>query len=295
MVDDDVEFLVLRLDLRLYDSHQIIEQHLQRNHIVIERHLSAFDFGHIEHIVDQAEQMIARQLDLLETMTDPVLVRAVRQADMRHPDDRVHRRADIVRHIGQKLAFCPARLLRLFFQALRFDDLRFGIRIVSPENKKHSQQKDDISPDHEKKRQPRHAVHIGTDRTERQRSNQIPLRIGKRRRINIRFSVLRVPDRAERLVLCHFAHQLVHLIPVFVGRHLIKVRFRIIDPVVPGIADHVRAVLADDHRIDKRMLVAAEQRLRQFFCRKTDHDRCHFFSTVQNIVERIREQDDPVA
>ena len=47
-------------------------------------------------------------------ITSLFVVQACVQRQFRHPDDRVHRRTDLVTHVGKELRFNLTRLLRLF-------------------------------------------------------------------------------------------------------------------------------------------------------------------------------------
>ena len=68
--------------------------------------------AHIQHVVDQAQQMISRRLDLFKILFHLTLLVHMCNGKIRKPDNRIHRCPDIVRHIGKKDAFCLARFFR---------------------------------------------------------------------------------------------------------------------------------------------------------------------------------------
>ena len=69
-----------------------------------ERNLAALDTAHIEHIVDEREQMLARRRGLFQVVEHLLTVVDMGGRERGEADDRVHRRADVVRHIEQKFA-----------------------------------------------------------------------------------------------------------------------------------------------------------------------------------------------
>ena len=55
--------------------------------------------------------MLGRFIDLAQTVEHARLIRQMLQRDLRHTDNAVHRRPDVVRHIAQEQAL---RLIRSF-------------------------------------------------------------------------------------------------------------------------------------------------------------------------------------
>ncbi len=108
-----VKILALRLYLRLYDADNSFHYFLQGDLLRRQRHLSALDLGHIQYVIDQPEQMLSGQGDLSETVLNLFLVIDMRYRDRRHAYDGIHRRPDIMAHIGQEGAFCLRRHQRL--------------------------------------------------------------------------------------------------------------------------------------------------------------------------------------
>ena len=77
-----------------------------------EHQLAGFDLGEIEHRIDDLQERHARRVHDLRVLL--LLGRQVRaQEQARHADDAVHRRTDLVAHVGQELALGVARRVRL--------------------------------------------------------------------------------------------------------------------------------------------------------------------------------------
>ena len=81
-------------------------------------HLSGFDFGDVQNVVNQGEQQLAGPLDI------PGVLRYLRrdvlpQDDLIESDDRVDGRADLVAHAGKEVILRPVQLLDLLFLPLR--------------------------------------------------------------------------------------------------------------------------------------------------------------------------------
>ena len=94
--------------------------------LVIGSHLPGLNFGEVEDVVDEREQVLAGAADLLQVLRHarlPVLLRVLQQ-DLAVADDRVHRRAQLVAHVSQEGALGPAGLLR---RLLRFLKVRVGL------------------------------------------------------------------------------------------------------------------------------------------------------------------------
>ena len=116
LISRRVERLVFRLDLRLHDIDNAVHDLPQRHHADVERHLSALDLRYIQHVVDESEQVLARQVDLVQVFLNLFLIVRVGKRKGCHADDRVHGRADIVAHARQKFLFCRARMLGLYLR-----------------------------------------------------------------------------------------------------------------------------------------------------------------------------------
>lgn len=91
-------------DARLDDIAQIVYKLGQVHRAQFERNLAALDTAHIEYIVDEREQMLARRRGLFQVVEHLLTVVDMGGRKRGEADDRVHRRADVVRHIEQKFA-----------------------------------------------------------------------------------------------------------------------------------------------------------------------------------------------
>ena len=81
-------------------------QHVEQiEALVREIHALRLDLAHVEHVVDQREQLVGRTVDLLQANGHaPRLVHVVaRDAD--HADDAVDGRADVMTHAAEELRF----------------------------------------------------------------------------------------------------------------------------------------------------------------------------------------------
>ena len=72
---------------------------------------AGFDLGEVQDVVDDRQQRIARRPDSLGIVALLVGQRCV-EHEPAHPDDRVHRRADLVAHRGEERALRPVGILR---------------------------------------------------------------------------------------------------------------------------------------------------------------------------------------
>ena len=103
--DLQVEFLVFGfchgLDDRVYRGDDIVEGKF----LQVQDDLAAFDLGDVQHIVDQAQQVLAGGGDFFGVLPDLGGVFRVLGQEGGEPQHRVHRRADIVGHVGQKHGF----------------------------------------------------------------------------------------------------------------------------------------------------------------------------------------------
>src|SRR5256885_9656579 len=81
------------------------------------------DMGQVEDVVDQGEKLAAAVVDRLRKF-GPFRLRQLRGRldDLREADDRVQRRAELVRHIGEELGLHPVGFLQLEVGALQHLD-----------------------------------------------------------------------------------------------------------------------------------------------------------------------------
>ena len=81
---------------------------------------AGLDLGEVEDVVDERQQGVARPLDDAQEL--PLLLRERRiEGELGHADDAVHRRANLVTHVREKIALRAIGVLGLFFGGLAFD------------------------------------------------------------------------------------------------------------------------------------------------------------------------------
>ena len=84
-----------------YQRLNMVEYAAERKIVVLQAKLSGFDFRKIENVVDDGHQVPAGLADFLEALD--LLRRRPRVQQMGKAQYRIHRRADLVAHVGQKL------------------------------------------------------------------------------------------------------------------------------------------------------------------------------------------------
>ena len=92
-----------------------LERLPQRERRDLELDLPGLDLGEVEDVVDQRQQVVGRGQDVVEVLR-LLLVDVAEQPlaqHLREADDRVQRRPQLVRHVGEELRLVPARRLEL--------------------------------------------------------------------------------------------------------------------------------------------------------------------------------------
>ena len=96
-----------------------LEGFLQRERRELELDLPRFDLGEVEHVVDEREQVVSGGQDVVEVLrllfvdiADHPLAQHLREAD-----DRVQRRPQLVRHVGEEVRLVLAGRLELPVEA----------------------------------------------------------------------------------------------------------------------------------------------------------------------------------
>ena len=95
--------------------HHVLDQRRDRERLDVELHLARLDLGEVEDVVDEREQMPAGAQHALERLdlVVPLQVARVLVQHLGDADDGVQRRAQLVRHVGEKLRLVLARRLQL--------------------------------------------------------------------------------------------------------------------------------------------------------------------------------------
>jgi len=115
----DFELMFVLVDCRFCKGEQVIDQLRQAEILLGKAHSPALDSGHIQHFIDQSQQMTARFCDLAKALDHPVLALDIRTRNGGQTNDCIHWCTDIMGHIGEKFClgaacvFCrPVRILQ---------------------------------------------------------------------------------------------------------------------------------------------------------------------------------------
>ncbi len=114
-----VKILVFRFHLRLYNIDNTIHHIPQGHRFNIQRHLAAFDFGNVQHVINQPQQMLAGYRNFAQVFLHPVRVIGIGHCQRRHAYNGVHRRTDVVAHAGKKVLLCSIGVFRIFASLFR--------------------------------------------------------------------------------------------------------------------------------------------------------------------------------
>ena len=117
----DIKFQLPGCNIRLHDRLQIMHDLRKGCLFFFDLHLAAFDAAHIQHVVDQTEQMIAGRGDFTQIILHLLLIIHMSSGKRGKTYDGVHRRPDIVGHIVQERGFCPVGMLRRCQRILQID------------------------------------------------------------------------------------------------------------------------------------------------------------------------------
>ena len=102
--------------------HYVFNQIREENLLGYQVNLPAFNFGHIQNLVYEVQQMAAGRVDFCKAILYFIRGIQVGLSNDRHSYDSVHRRADIMGHGGKKVGFgvvgylgCLAGILQHLF------------------------------------------------------------------------------------------------------------------------------------------------------------------------------------
>ena len=110
------DIFLLRFDLK--DALNLVKEVLCIHIIFIQLHLAAFNTRHIQHIIDNHQQQIARLLHLL-LIIKQLRLRQSLFNQLAVAKQRIHRRTDIMRHIEQEVGLGYISLTRRFHSLLQ--------------------------------------------------------------------------------------------------------------------------------------------------------------------------------
>ena len=108
----DAEINALAVGRRLDDGAKVVDEGGQVQRLFVHLHFAAFDAAHVQHIVDETEQMLAGNGNLVQVFLDLSPLVNVRFGQRNEADDGVHGRAYVVRHVVQEHRLRFVRLLR---------------------------------------------------------------------------------------------------------------------------------------------------------------------------------------
>ena len=106
-LDKNIKILPFYFYLGPHNIYNVIHGFPQGHLVHVQRHLAALNFGHIQHVVNQPQQVFTGQLYFIQAVNQTIWVLYIFQGNLRHPDNRIHRRPDIMAHAGQELALGP--------------------------------------------------------------------------------------------------------------------------------------------------------------------------------------------
>ncbi len=113
------EFQAFRLALLRDQRRRLLQQLVQVDLPAFEFQLAGLDLGEVEDVVDDAQQVVAGGLHVVE-ITALLGVQARLQQQVRQADDGVQGRADLVAHVGQERGLRLGRIERHLPHALEF-------------------------------------------------------------------------------------------------------------------------------------------------------------------------------
>ena len=88
-----------------------VDQPARVQRTVVQRQLAAFNSAHVENIVDQSQQIARGQLNFFDAVAGFRRIVQRLGGDRAHPQNRVHRRADFMRHPRQEIGLGRVGLL----------------------------------------------------------------------------------------------------------------------------------------------------------------------------------------
>ena len=97
-----IKLQLLCINLSADDGFQVVQHIRKVDFHLFQMDLSAFNAAHIQHIVDEGEQMVAGCKGLGKVVLHPILIVDIADRQRGKADDGVHGGADIVGHIGKE-------------------------------------------------------------------------------------------------------------------------------------------------------------------------------------------------
>ena len=119
----DRQFLILGLRKIGHHGADIFGNPRKITGTVFKLYFAAFNPAHFQHVIDERQQMIAGSQDFVKILPRFLLIIDALSGKVCEAYNRVHRRANIVGHIGKKRRFRRARRLGLFQRLLQLSIL----------------------------------------------------------------------------------------------------------------------------------------------------------------------------
>ena len=107
-----IQLQLLGVNLTADDGFDVMQDIRQVGLRFLQIDFSALDPAHVQHIVNQAKQVLAGRQNFGQVVFHFLPVVNVGYRQRRETDDCVHRRADIMGHVGKEGALCFIRFLR---------------------------------------------------------------------------------------------------------------------------------------------------------------------------------------
>ena len=98
--------------------------------LFLDLHLAAFDAAHVQHVVDEGQQVLTGNGDFLEIIQYLFLVINMRCRQRCKPDNGIHRGADVVAHIEQEFPLGTVCGCFMLHGQLQFAVLFFQLRLI---------------------------------------------------------------------------------------------------------------------------------------------------------------------
>ena len=117
-------------NIGLDDGAHIVDKIGQMHCLFLDLDFAALDAAHIQHIVDEGEQMLAGGGDLFQVVQHLLAVVDVGRRQRGEADDGVHRGADIVAHVEQELPLGAVGRALVLERDLQFAILLFQLGLI---------------------------------------------------------------------------------------------------------------------------------------------------------------------
>ncbi len=111
VADVDYDGEPLGAGLLAHQGADVVQHGGEGEVALLQRHLAGIDFGEIQNVVDDGEQMLGGVVDLLQSLLLGV-IRRVALEQISEPQNGVHGGADLVAHVGQKRTLGTVGALR---------------------------------------------------------------------------------------------------------------------------------------------------------------------------------------